>query len=488
MSELSRRRILHTAILISAGHLLPMPRLTESEAGSHGSELALNKQVSDHISLGAAAEGVFNYLIANSTCNPPRTDFWRNPHDSGLTPDQNGWQGAQSIQSAIINYEATHQANYLKVVRDFSDWIEYTYSGKDHLPLCQTWPGWDMATHQPVGKPPSHFCIWCDDSGWVVNLYLQIYQYAGKERFLNIAYQTLVNLDERWGVNFQGNSRGLMYYDHQDRYSIYMAAQIIGALGLFDALRTVDVQKARNCLMIASKYYNFIENYLHSTGHGRTNITGAEFGVTRDLFEEECNFGFGDKIPPPDAKSILQHDLFTSPHMMMTAAYAMFEQASKAGGDISQVNPEFRDFRVRAIRAADAFIRIYPNGYVEEAASGSGTVVMNLFDTNVNGFGCYWWIKFVVPLNPKQYGGVIIRTAREIVSEQGTADVSSPCWNSTNCTFDHSHSPFGSKPEWVTVRQAGAASMISAARWIEQMHPELRDSWGDAPRSSVKQS
>lgn len=265
-----------------------------------------------------------------------------------------------------------------------------------------------------------------------------------------------------------------MYYDHQDRYSIYMSAQIIGALGLFDALRTVDAQRARNCLAIASKYYNFVENYLHSTGRGRLNITGAEFGVATDLFEEECNFGFGDKVPPPDAKSTLKHDLFTSPHMMMTAAYAMFEQAEKAGGDISQVNPELRDFRARAIRAADAFIRVYPEGYVEEAASGSGTVVMNLFDTNVNGFGCYWWTKFVVPLNPKQCGGVIIRTAREIISEQGTDDVSSPCWNSTNCTLDHSHSPFGDKPEWVTVRQAGAASMIAAARWIEQAHPELR--------------
>ena len=473
MSELSRRNILRTAILVSAGHLLPTPHVFAAEGGSHGSKVDPNKQVSDPISIGSAADGVFKYLVANSTCSTPKIDFWRNPHDSGLTPDQNGWQGAQSIQSAIINYEATRQANYLRVVRDFSDWIEHTYSGKDHLTLCQTWPGWDMATHQSVGKPPSHFCIWCDDSGWVVNLYLQIYQYAEKETFLDIAYQTLLNLDKQWAVDFQGNSRGLMYYDHQDRYSIYMSAQIIGALGLFDALRTVDAQKARNCLVIASKYYNFVENYLHSTGRGRPNIVGTEFGVAQDLFEEECNFGYGDKVPPSAAKCTFQHDLFTSTHMMMTAAYAMFEQAEKAGGDVSQVDPKFRDFRARSIRAADAFIRVYPDGYVEQSTNGSGTVVINLFDTNVNGFGCYWWTKYVVPLNPKRYGGVIIRTAREIVSEQGTGDVSSPCWNSTNCTLDHSHSPFGGKPEWVTVRQAGAASMIAAARWIEQMHPAL---------------
>jgi hypothetical protein len=69
---------------------------------------------------------------------------------------------------------------------------------------------------------------------------------------------------------------------------------------------------------------------------------------------------------------------------------------------------------------------------------------------------------------------VIIRTAREIVIEQGTGDVSSPCWNSTKCTLENSHSPFGNKPEWVTVRQAGAASMIAAARWTEHLHPELQ--------------
>ena len=213
------------------------------------------------------------------------------------------------------------------------------------------------------------------------------------------------------------------------------------------------------------------------------NITGTPFGVAKDLYEEECTFGFGDKIPPPDAKCKLQHDLFTSPHMMMTAAYAMFEQAEKAGADISQVNPEFRDFRARAIRAADAFCRVYPDGYAEQAASGTGTVVMNLFDTNVNGFGCYWWTKYIVPLNPKQYGGVIVRTAREIISEQGTGDVSSPCWNSTGCTFENSHSPFGNKPEWVTVRQAGAASMIAAARWIEHAHLGLRNNATAASKS-----
>jgi hypothetical protein len=474
MSDLSRRNILRTAALVSAGCLLPKSRLTTAEARTLGAGTATAQEASAQISLDTAADSVFDYLVANSTCKPPKSDFWRNPKDSGLTPDQNGWQGAQSIQSAIINYEATHQRRYLKVVEDFADWIEHTYSGKDNLALCQTYPGWDMVKHEPIGKPPSHFCIWCDDSGWVVNLYLQIYQYAGKEKFLDIAYQTLINLDRQWAVEFQGNSRGLVYYDHQDRYSIYMAAQIIGALGLFDALHTVDAQKANDCLVIASKYYNFVENYLHSTGRGRLNITGASFGVAQDLFEEECNFGLGDKIPPADAKCTLQHDLFTSPHMMMTAAFAMFEQAEKAGGDVSQVNPEFRDFRARAIRAADAFTRVYPEGYAEEAASGAGTVVMNLFDTNVNGFGCYWWTKFIVPLNPAQYGGVIVRTAREIIKEQGTGDVSSPCWNSVNCTAEKSHSPFGNKPEWVTVRQAGAASMIASARWIEQAHPELR--------------
>ena len=108
---------------------------------------------------------------------------------------------------------------------------------------------------------------------------------------------------------------------------------------------------------------------------------------------------------------------------------------------------------------------------------------MNLFDTNVNGFGCYWWTKHIVPLNPAQYGGVIIRTAQEIVKEQGTGDVSSPCWNSVNCTFEKSHSPFGNKPEWVTVRQAGAASMIASARWIEQAHPELRDNTMSASKA-----
>lgn len=485
MSEHSRRSILRTALLIASSSLLQARHLIAA-AGEDG--IVPSKQGSGLISLDAAADSVFRYLIANSTCHPPKTDFWRNPHDSGLTPDQNGWQGAQSIQSAIINYEATQKTDYLRVVHDFSDWIERTYSGKDHLTLCQTWPGWDLATHQPVGKPPSHFCIWCDDSGWVVNLYLQIYRYTAKQQFLEIAYQTLVNLDKQWAVDFKANSRGLMYYDHQDRYSIYMSAQIIGALELFDALYKVDTEKADKCLAIASKYYNFVENYLHSPGRGKMNITGAQFGVAQDLFEEECNFGFGDRIPPEDAKSALQHDLFTSPHMMMTAAYAMFEQAEKVGGDVGQVNSEFRDFRARAIRAADAFVRVYPDGYVEQSANGSGTVVMNLFDTNVNGFGCYWWTKFVVPLNPKEYGGVIIRTAREIVREQGTDDVSSPCWNRTNCTLDHSHSPFGNKPEWVTVRQAGAASMIAAARWTKQMHPELRYIWGDTQTSSTRQS
>lgn len=85
----------------------------------------------------------------------------------------------------------------------------------------------------------------------------------------------------RQRVDFQGNSRGLMYYDHQDRYSIYISAQIIGGLGLFDALRTVDAQKAGTCLAIVSKYYNFVENYLHSTGRAHANISGAAFGKRR---------------------------------------------------------------------------------------------------------------------------------------------------------------------------------------------------------------
>lgn len=473
MSMLSRRNFVRNAMFLSASRLLLKARLSGAATCSLAADRTLPEKPSLPISLGSAAESVFNYLIDHSTCQPPGVAFWRNPKDTGLAPDQNGWQGAQAIQSAIINYEATGQRRFLKVVKEFSDWIEYTYSGKDNLSLCETWPGWDMATHQPIGTPPSHFCIWCDDSGWVVNLYLQIYQYTKKRRFLDVAYETLMNLDRRWGVDFQGNSRGLMYYDHQDRYSIYMSAQIIGALGLFDAFRTVDRQKASACLDIASKYYNFVENYLHSTGRGRKNVSGAEFGTAQDLFEEECNFGFGDKVPPPNAKSSLKHDLFTSPHMMMTAAYAMFEKAEKDGGDISQVKSQFRDFRARAIRTADAFIHPYPNGYVEEGASKKGTVVLNLFDTNVNGFGCFWWTKYVVPLNPKQYGGVILRTAREIIGEQGTGDISSPCWNSINCTFEKSYSPFGNKPEWVTVRQAGAASMIASARWIEQIYPGL---------------
>lgn len=478
MFNLSRRHVLRAAILLTGGRLLPVLRISAADHTPYSGGGRSRKRVPDGISLPFAADSVLSYLITNCTCNPPLTDFWRNPHDSGLTPDQNGWQGAQSIQSAIINFEATQQPDYLGVVCRFADWVEYTYSGRNNLALCETYPGWDMATHQAIGRPPSHFCIWCDDSGWVVNLYLQFYQYAKKREFLEIAYQTLVNLDKRWGVDFQRDSRGLMYYDHQDRYSIYMSAQIIGALGLFEALRTVDAKQAEHCLLIASKYYNFVENYLHSYGPGRRNIAGGEFGVARDLFEEECNFGDGDRIPPPNASCTFHHDLFTSTHMMMTAAYAMFDEARKAGGDISHVNPEFRDFRARAIGAADAFIRVYPNGYVEQAASGVGTVVMNLFDTNVNGFGCYWWVKFVVPLNPKQYGAVIVRTAREIISEQGIDDVSSPCWNSTNCTFGHSHSPFGDKPAWVTVRQASAASMVAAARWIVKVHPELLEDWG----------
>jgi hypothetical protein len=470
MSRLSRRNILRTAALASAGSLLSKSRLIAAERGAIGNGIATAQDASTQISLDTAADSVFDYLLANSTCKPPKTDFWRNPQDAGLTPDQNGWQGAQAIQSAILNYEATHQQKYLKVVEDFADWIEHTYSGRDNLTLCETWPGWDFAKHEPIGTPPSHFCIWSDDSGWILNLYLQIYRYAKNPRFLNLAYETLINLDKRWAVDFQGNSRGLMYYDHQDRYSIYMSAQIIGGLGLFDALRTVDAQKAKTCLEIVSRYYNFVENYLHSTGRGRSNITGTPFGVAENLFEEECTFGFGDKTPPPDAKSTLKHDLFTSPHMMMTAAYAMFEQAKKAGGDISQVNPQSLNFRAKAISAADAFLRPYPDGYVEESANGAGTVVMNLFDPNVNGFGCYWWTKYVVPLNPKQYGGVIVRTAKEIIRQQGLGNVSSPCWNPARCSLENSSSPFGGKPEWVTVRQASASSVIAAARWIVQVH------------------
>jgi hypothetical protein len=475
LSKVSRRHILRTAGAISACHLLPQLRAGAAIQTSVGNPALLNEKALEQISFSSASDGVFNFLLTNCTLNPPGTDFWRNPHDSGLTPDQNqdGWQGAQAIQSAIINYEATGQEKYLKVVRDFSDWIEHRYSGKDNLVLCETWPGWDMTTHQPTGEIAPHFSIWSDDSGWIVNLYLQLYRYAAKERFLELAYQTLVNLDKRWGVDFQSNSRGLMYYDHQDRFSIYMAAQVIGALGLFDALRNVDKHKAQNCLVIASKYQNFIENYLHSTGVGQRNITGAEFGVADGLFEEECTFGYGDKVPPPDAKSKLQHDLFTSPHMMMTAAYVMFDQAEKLGGDIRGINPKFRDFKHRAIEAANAFIRIYPQGYMEQSARGEGTVIMNLFDTNVNGFGCYWWTKYVVPLNPKIYGGAILRTARQIITEQGTGDVSSPCWNSTNCTLERSHSPFGNETKWVMVRQAGAASMIASAGWIERMYPEV---------------
>ena len=477
MSELSRRDIFRTAMFLSAGSLLSRTSLARAEAYANALGSASLQKTSSQVSLGSAAESVFDYMVAHSTCQPPGVDFWRNPQDKGLTPDQNGWQGAQAIQSAVINYEATHQRKYLKVVEEFSDWIEHTYSGRDHLTLCETWPGWDMVKHQPIGTPPSHFCIWSDDSGWIVNLYLQIFQYTGKKQFLNYAYETLLNLDKRWGVPFQGNSRGLIYYDHQDRYSIYMSAQIIGALGLFDALHDSDPQKARNCLVLASKYYNFVENYLHSTGPGRLNITGTKFGVAKDMFEEEANFGFGDNTPPPDAKSTLLHKLFTSPHMMMTAAYEMFYQAEKRGGDITSVDPQFRDFRARAIRVADAFTRPYPEGYVELAVNGPGTVVMDMFDSNVNGFGFYWWTKYVVPLNPKRYGGVIVRTAREIVTDQGTGDVSGPCWNSVNCAPKDSHSEFGNMPNWVTVwvtvRQASAASMIAAANWIERTHPDI---------------
>jgi hypothetical protein len=473
MPELSRRTMLRGTMLLSACSLLPKAPISGAESLVGAPGRATQPDEGGHRSISSAAKGVFDYMIEHSTCQPPGVDFWRNPHDKGLTPDQNGWQGAQAIQSAIMNYEATGQHHYLKVVKDFSDWIEHSYSGRDNLTLCETWPGWDLVKHVPIGKPPSHFCIWCDDSGWIVNLYLQIYLFTGKDQFLTDAYETLINLDRRWGIDFQGNSRGLMYYDYQDRYSIYMSAQIIGALGLFDALRETQPQKARECLVIASKYLNFVENYLHSTGSGEHNITGAEFGVAKDLFEEEATFGFGDETPPPDAKSALKHELFTSPHMMMTAAYMMFQQAQAHGGDIGVVSPHFRDFKTRAIRAADAFIRIYPDGYVEHSGSGRDTVMMSIFDTNVNGFGCYWWTKHVVPLDPAAYGGVILRTAKEIIAHQGTGDISSPCWCPVNCTPAKSHSSFGSDPSWVTVRQASAASIIAAANWISRTYPEV---------------
>lgn len=469
MSTLSRRDLIRRTIMLSAGSLVPWPIVVTGEMPGS----AAPTRRANPISLGFAAEGVFDYMVAHCTCQPPGLSFWRNPHGKGLPPDQNGWQGAQAIQNAVINYEATHHEQYLKVVERFADWIDYTYVGRKDLTLCETWPGWNMITHKPIGTPPPHFCIWSDDSGWVANLYLQISQYLHRKHFLQYSYDTLLNLDKRWGVDFQANSRGLMYYDHQDRYSIYIAAQIIAALGLFDAFRGSDPAKAEKCLAIASKYYNFVENYLHSTGPGHRNITGAKFGVAKDLFEEEANFGFGDRRPPVDASSTLKSDLFTSPHMMMTAAYEMFHRAARAGGDIRQVDSRFRDFEVRARNAADAFVRPYPDGYVQSGSSGQGTVVMNLFDSNVNGFGCYWWTKYVVPLNPERYGGVILRTAENIVADQGTGNVSSPCWSVVGCTPETSHSSFGGEQGWVMVREASAASMIAAGRWIETAYPEL---------------
>jgi hypothetical protein len=452
--------------------LLVPPALGQSSDPSEGNDL---NAPAPPVALDAAAEQTFDYLIQHCTCRPAGADFWKNPTDGGVGSDQNGWQGAQGLQSAVINYECTHESKYLDLISRFADWCREMYRGRDHLALCGTSASYD-AEGKGVGSLPSHFSMWDDDAGWVMNMYLQFYHYTNQSSFLDAAYQTLVNGDKYWGEDFQDNSRGLRYKDREDHYPIYMSAQIIAALGIADAEKTAgDNDKAAAAMVLAEKYDNFVENYLHSTGRGELNITGTPFTAARNIYQIACSFGTGPKSPAPDAKSKLHAGFFTSPQMMMAAAYVMFDQAVANGADVSLVDPKFRDFHQRALDAADAFTTAYPDGYLEDASSGPGQVFIDACDPNVNGFGCYWWAKYVVPLNPGRYGQVVIRTAREIIANQGTGNISSSLWNTPKDATGRggSHSVHADTPSWAMVRDATACSIVASANWIDKTYPNL---------------
>jgi hypothetical protein len=424
------------------------------------------------VPIAGAAPKAVDYLVANCTAPHPTSDFWKNPNDNGVGSDQNGWQGAQGLQSIVIMYEATRDPAYLRVIGDYGQWVQHTYSGRDNLALCETWPSYDDVNCKPIGNSPSHFCIWCDDAGWVINSYLQIYQFTGNRTFLDTAYQTFVNCDKRWGVDFQSGSRGLMYYDHQDNYTMYMPADMIAGLTVCQELKKAnEKQRADQCFALVSTYYNFIEYYLHSTGPGNVNITGAQFTLPKDLYQDSAHFHAGCDVPAANSRSYLGDGHFTAPQMMMAAVYVMLDACKKNHADLSLIAPQFRNFHERAVNAADAFVRPYPEGYMEPGNGLDGDVIVNVADPNVNGFGCYWWAKYVVPLNPKRYGTPLVNTARSIVLHHGTGDLSSSLWNSDSRPdgkAPDSHSTNATSGGWTFVRDASACSILAAAEWVEK--------------------
>jgi hypothetical protein len=437
-------------------------------------------------SLDNAASSVFDYTVNNcKVVSPTEETFWKNPIcGQVLLVGQNGWQAGPAIQSAILNFECTRERKYIKLVEEYGAWVLYQTRIRNNLTLCQTmWH--DPAEISPICgadvSPSITFNDWCDDAGWNINIQLFLYKYIGNPGYRETAFNLLKNCDSRWGVDFQANSRALRYFDGLSKFNLHgIVPQIIGALSLYEIFtdigRTAD---ANTCLQLACKYYNFVENYLHSHGPNTKNITGETFTVRpADAFANGCSIkgnpgcwyvptltespelGEGPKLGT------------TCPQMMMAAIYEMLSQFKAKGANLSLIPTQ--DFHQKALNAANVIIALYPNGYAENGQDGKGTVLINTFDPYQNGFSCYWWIKYIVPINSK-YGDILVRTAKEIVTCRGTGDLSCPCWNSKNCPTSGTTCPGSnymfttdiSNPNYEFVRHGNASAILAAGRVIQ---------------------
>lgn len=439
-----------------------------------------------------AANDQFDVLIREFSLSPAtNVDFWDCPtaktfeNNPNLTIGNilNGWGGAQAVMSAIINFENTKNEKYYNLFGpdingSWSNWLI------NNSQWSERWGTTHLnETGGTTNGAEEMIVDWSDDSGWLICIYYLVYKYSGYDNFLDSSYGMLIDVDQKYGVDFPStttDSRLLKYKFNKEYCKVYMLTNIIGALELykeFTMLGSVDnLVKARKCLDIAQKYYRFTEKYLNSDG-SLVTPDGYKFKKGQYAYEYKYN----SREHGVWAKNENVHRYFTFAQMAGASIEALFLNLIN-----SKIMPDdgINHYRL-LIEKSDFFIE----NCIENSAYGD--ILVNSVDPNVNVFCLYWWNKYIVPINSKKYGDVILNTAVSIIDNYGTANIISSCWkgpylvdpsNKCNCvnsssifmpTFDKPTKDFKEEFVW----HGSANSVVASAAYIKAFQISKKESY-----------
>lgn len=410
-------------------------------------------------------EAVEAYNFLQSQCKqlyPTSTNYW-DRYGDGFGTHENGWMGTHAIQSSFLLYELTCDDKYLGDALDFAFWLRLEFSLRNSLTTCET------------VSPATTVNNWADDAGWMSATFLQYYTYTSNPVYVDLAYEIVVNSDNRWGENYPITStvsRGMRYYDNDNRLSLYITSNLISALELYNIYKMSNMTRAMECLELACKYYNFVENELKSDGTNSFVLDGVQIPANIYVHQRRLNTG------NPEDNGNDECYGFTYGQMSMAVIHKMLLDLSQNTTERNRIrtwlsNNTVNNLSNMVTTIANTMIMLHSNGGLAEASNSSnvtGSVLINARDANTNSFALYWWIKHIVPLNT-QYGDIIKNTASVIINNHLSSMPIDACWNSsTNGTGDYCS---GSQTKNVTndyfrmVKHATGTNFIAAAALID---------------------